>query len=568
MILVFSQSSIVFGTVYVFGLMISSTFTFVGIVPDPQESREAYKPVFIGEKKERRIDGLITVTSSLVLAGLVVLTSLFIRVVVKGFRIRLKFYRLRQQGMPMPPWNPILGHLPAIMPVMKTLPEDRQQPDAFEPLCRAHQKEDGDSIIYLDMWPFSAPLMIICSPLLAVQACSQEYDLSKPPMLHAFFNPLAGGENLFTMNGPEWKRSRALFNPGFSANYISRQTSHIVDEAEVYVDILREHARKGAVFSLDDVTCWYLMDVIGAVTLDSRLHCQRQFNPLASALRRQIRYFGQELDKRYAEWTKDKASSRSIIHLALEGYMGQQKGKPRPKRLDPAFKKWASVQIRLFLFAGHDSTSSTICYCFYPLESHPEAMSKLRAEHDAVFGSVIETASKLREEPHLLNQLPYTTAVIKEVLRLFPPASAMRGGDHGVYLKDEQGNMYPTEGTNLWILHSALQHDPKYWTDPLGFRPERWLVGPEDPLHPIKGGWRPFEHGPRNCLGQTLAMQDVKITLILTVREFEIRHGFDEWDGLHPTSKIKHVNGERAYQTQSGGAHPADGDPCRISLRK
>lgn len=115
-------------------------------------------------------------------------------------------------------------------------------------------------------------------------------------------------------------------------------------------------------------------------------------------------------------------------------------------------------------------------------------MSKLRAEHDAVLGSVTETAKKLREHPYLLNRLPYTAAVIKEVLRLFPPASAMRGGERNVYLKDERGNLYPTEGTNLWILHSALQHHPKYWTDPLGFRPERWLVGPEDPLYPVKGG--------------------------------------------------------------------------------
>lgn len=164
---------------------------------------------------------------------------------------------------------------------MKTLPEDTQQPDAFEALCRANEKNDADSIIYLDMWPFADPMMVICSPVLAVQAC-QEYDLPKPPILHAFFNPLAGGANLFTMNGPEWKRSRSLFNSGFSASYILQQTSHVVDEAEVYIDVLREHARKGKMFSLDDVTCWYMMDVIGAVTLDSRLHSQQQFNPLAS----------------------------------------------------------------------------------------------------------------------------------------------------------------------------------------------------------------------------------------------------------------------------------------------
>lgn len=56
----------------------------------------------------------------------------------------------------MPPWNPILGHLPSILPVMDTLPKDRQQPDAFEALCQAHENKYGDSVIYVDMWPFSA----------------------------------------------------------------------------------------------------------------------------------------------------------------------------------------------------------------------------------------------------------------------------------------------------------------------------------------------------------------------------------------------------------------------------
>lgn len=150
-------------------------------------------------------------------------------------------------------------------------------------------------------------------------------------------------------------------------------------------------------FSLDDITCWYLMDVIGTVSLDSRLRSQTQHNPLASAMRRQIRwhvlesekvirwnparsfvqmynsyqmnsYIGKELDKRYAEWTKDENSSRSTMHLVLKEYMDQQKNQLRPSRLDPAFKKWAIIQIRLLLFAGHDSTSSTICcMCLRPL---------------------------------------------------------------------------------------------------------------------------------------------------------------------------------------------------------
>ena len=285
-------------------------------------------------------------------------------------------------------------------------------------------------------------------------------------------------------------------------------------------------------------------------------------------------YISAELEKRYAEFLNGsglgspfvKNASRSVIDLAIEGYMSQQQNNP-PKTLSPEFKRWAQTQIRLFLFAGHDSTSSTICYSFYLLSKHPDAMEKLRAEHDHVFGKdITKTADILLEQPNLINQLPYTLAVIKEALRLFPAASAMRGGRSDVELYHEDIKL-PTEGMNIWILHNAVQRNTKYWKRADEFLPERWLVDAEDPLYPPQGGFRVFEHGPRNCIGQTLVYLDIKVVLALTVREFDIRDAYKEWDRLHPSEHIKTVNGERAYQISQGGAHPADGFPCRVRFR-
>ena len=164
----------------------------------------------------------------------------------------------------MPPWNPILGNLLVLPPILKQLPADSQQPDAFAQLSKSFTQ--SDSVFYLDLWPFSNPLMVVSSPFLAIQAC-QQHDLPKPAVLDPFFRPLAGGDNLFTMNGTEWKRSRSMFASGFNANYLLGQTEHIVEEAEVYVDKLRDHALQGDMFSLDEATLWFTMDVIGVVTL-------------------------------------------------------------------------------------------------------------------------------------------------------------------------------------------------------------------------------------------------------------------------------------------------------------
>jgi cytochrome P450 len=164
----------------------------------------------------------------------------------------------------MPPWNFVGGHLLSLPPLLEKFPAGSQQSDAFSLL--AEDFADTDGCFYMDVWPFSTPLLVITSPELAVQAC-QEHDLPKPDVLVPFFAPIAGGSNLFVMNGAEWKRSRALFNPGFSATVMLECMPHVVEEAEVYVSLLREHARKGDTFSLDRVTCDYMMDVIGVVTM-------------------------------------------------------------------------------------------------------------------------------------------------------------------------------------------------------------------------------------------------------------------------------------------------------------
>jgi cytochrome P450 len=218
-------------------------------------------------------------------------------------------------------------------------------------------------------------------------------------------------------------------------------------------------------------------------------------------------------------------------------------------------------------FAGHDSTSTTICYCYYLPSKNAEALASMRKEHDEVLRRDLSSAAEqLSSNASVLNKLPYTAAVIKGTLRLFPPASSMRLGRPDIELTDRQGIRYPTKGCHVWINHMALHRNPRCWPEPDVFKPERWLVSSDHPLHPAKGAWRPFEHGIRNCIGQTLAMVNIKTVLALTVREFDVRDAYAEWDAAHPTRRIKHVNGERAYCIERGGMHPADGFPCKIAL--
>lgn len=278
-------------------------------------------------------------------------------------------------------------------------------------------------------------------------------------------------------------------------------------------------------------------------------------------------YFGPSRAEAVYEIGSSK-SSRSIIGLSAESYMRERKSGQTNEEMDKAFRQFTKTQIRTFLFAGHDTTSSSMCYAYYLISKNPSALENLRAEHDTVFGKDLsKTSSILSEQPQLINQVPYTTAVIKEALRLFPPSSSMREGSSDCFILGSDGTRYPTEGTLIWVMHQSLHRNPAYWIRPNDFIPERWLVGPDDPLHPVKDGWRPFEFGPRNCLGQELAMLEVKVVLVLTCREFEILPAYVEWDKEHPKNGPKTVKGDRMYQVERVGAHPADGFPCKVQSR-
>lgn len=259
-----------------------------------------------------------------------------------------------------------------------------------------------------------------------------------------------------------------------------------------------------------------------------------------------------------------RQNPETIIGLALDKYLeGKTLWETRTNYT--AFKGFAMNQMKGLILAGHGTTANTVCYIFYMLSTHPSALQRIREEHESVFGADLsKTSSAITQNPHILNQLPYTIAVIKETLRLFPADASPRKGEIGFSLK-EDGHQYPTNGCMVWSMPQAIHREPLYWPQPDTFLPERWLTSPDDPLHPVKGAWRAFEFGPRNCVGQGLSMLEMKLVLALTVRKFDIRATYQEWETKQNQSP-KSVNGEKAYQVMDGTNRPRGGFPCRITM--
>ncbi|PKY00379.1 putative cytochrome P450 [Aspergillus campestris IBT 28561] len=513
-----------------------------------------------------------------------------------GYHHRRRIYRLRQQGMAMPEWSWITGHLLVLNKYLKTLPRDVSVNLAVRDLALEY---GATEIFLLDMWPIYPAELVVYDPDAAIQITSK-WNLPKTEKFAHAMTPITGGPSLIAMGGAEWKRWRALFNPGFSAASMTDLVPSIVDSAQVFCDKLRDRVGKG-LFLLDDLTTRLTMDVILKVTLDADLDYQRSDNPLATALNKVTtwhsfwdprilahplrpfiqRYYGSvmdryirtELDKRFSEAHDNNSTKRgkSVISLALEAYRTSNDGDHDPNHLDESFARYATHQIRLFLFAGNDTTSSTIVYIYHLLSQHPAILARLRSEHDTIFGTDPNPAELLRARPALLNDCTYTTAVIKETLRLYPPAATLRQGASNHTFTDRHGTLYPTDGLATLVLHPASHANPRVWPRPTEFLPERFLVPESHALHPVPGAYRPFEHGPRACIGQTLVFREIQAVLALTVREFDVKPAYEEWDAMRAGwggEGVKTVWGDRAYQTDRAGTHPADGYPCRVVARE
>lgn len=108
-------------------------------------------------------------------------------------------------------------------------------------------------------------------------------------------------------------------------------------------------------------------------------------------------------------------------------------------------------------------------------------------------------------------------------------------------------------------MHTCFGRDPDLFNDPDSFAPDRFL-GPHGSIP--SGAWRPFEKGPRSCVGQGLALIEIKLALVVLCRRFD-------FELAYPQNSPSLANmGEQAYPVMEFVPVPAQGMPMRVKLRE
>ncbi|RUS75692.1 hypothetical protein EGW08_016558 [Elysia chlorotica] len=167
-------------------------------------------------------------------------------------------------------------------------------------------------------------------------------------------------------------------------------------------------------------------------------------------------------------------------------------------------------QIGGFLFAGFETTSMNLTWTLLLLAQHPDVQEKARQEILNVLGDSDQTITAEK-----LSQLVYLTSVIRESLRLYSPASTVF---RRAAKPDTLGGYYIPAGTLVGISIGGLHRLPENYEDPLTFRPERFLE-PEDKW---KNKFLPFSTGPYMCVGHIFSLTEVKVTLALFLKNFQV----------------------------------------------
>ncbi|EDU41848.1 cytochrome P450 52A12 [Pyrenophora tritici-repentis Pt-1C-BFP] len=513
--------------------------------------------------------------------------------------------------------NFLFGHLGHITAEIRKLGSTVHPDYALENIWKAHGHPE---FIFFDTRPLQFPLLVVTSHEIAEQVSraskTQPYSVDKSPTVQDGVGGLIGKYSLLSENGEVWRGLRKTFNAGFAPQHLHSLLPVIVDKTCKFMDKLDDLAKSGLAIEMEPCCTNVTFDIMSQVI--TNIDCKAQAaNDEAHAIVRHFRtlkaLYNQEsgltakwlnlpktlekyictkrLDDAIKKCVLDKyaevKANDSLEHKATKDLSVLALALRDVEEMTPHILQSTADQVKTFLFAGHDTTSILLQRLFYALSIHPHCLAKIRAEHDAIFGDADPRQVFLAQADETMQALKYTSACIKEGLRLWPPAGSARMSHNGFKIRTSEGDDVCVDGTIIYNCHWVIHRDPNVYGETAeDFIPERWFgnvdtgsamanddgVSVGDSKLP-SGAWRPFERGPRNCIGQELANIEARIILACVIRRYDfIKVGLGEVETDSEGKPIVDKKGK--YKTKSEllniisvTAKPMDHTVMRVKMR-
>lgn len=371
------------------------------------------------------------------------------------------------------------------------------------------------------------PIVVATSPQGIRDIVSvRDGSIDKTSAVAAQLRSLIGG-NLFVLPHQEWLPRRRTLQPVFTKQRVDSFAGHMAEAAEMITASWFDGV-DAAEIDLDSQARLLSMRALGRSVLG--LDLDERADAVAEPLRVATSYAVSRALRplRAPSWLptparrRARAATESIRRLADEIITGCRAdptldaplvhaliAATDPETGLPLSDNEIRDEMIIFLFAGQDTTATTLTYTLWSLGRHPDIQDRVAAEVAAIGDRRLSTED--------VGRLGFTVQVLKEALRLCPPGPT----GSRMATRDVEVAGYRVEaGTMLVFGRMSVQRDPTLWEDPLEFDPDRF--SPERSKDRDRWQYLPFGGGPRSCIGDHFAMLEATLAVATIIRQTRI----------------------------------------------
>lgn len=396
------------------------------------------------------------------------------------------------------------------------------------------------------------PLVVVTSPqgIRDVVAC-HDSSIDKTSGVTLEMRRLIG-PNMFVVPFEEWKPRRRTLQPVFTKQSVNAFGGHMAKATESVCSAWRD----GSTIDLDVEARKLTMRALGHSVLGLELTDEN--DSIAAPMREAVSYAVSRAISpvRAPYWLPTPARRRArraaaTLREAALGIVRSCRADPArsaplvqqliaardPQTGKPLTDNEIADELIIFIFAGHDTTATSISYALWQLGRNGDVQDRVAAE--------VAQLGDGELTPDDVPRLLYTIQVLKESMRLCPPgATGSRMATEDVAVAGYR----VSAGTMLVVGRMSVHRDPALWSEPLRFDPDRFT----EEASRGRDRWQyvPFGGGPRGCIGDHFAMLEATLALATIIRRAEIDSLEEEFPMAAPFTVV------------AGGPIPA-----RIKLR-
>jgi cytochrome P450 len=333
------------------------------------------------------------------------------------------------------------------------------------------------------------------------------------------------GDGLLTIDEGYHDRARAIMLPAFHREQVTASLAAMATEAEAAIGSLPP----GEVVDVYDWMRNLAMRIAMRALLGLDPDEAGKGAAAAEHFERALGYYGIDYQWRLVRgpgspWQRMTASRRVLDEIVF-GEVARRRAEPDPSRRDilsllvgargedgEAFtNREVRDQAMTLMFAGHDTSTSTLTFMMHELARHPDVVERLREEQERVLGGATPTIDQLERE------MPYLEMVLDEVLRLYPPAWI---GPRRAVREFEFGGCTVPRGAYVNYCSWASHRLPEVFPDPEAFIPERFTRERKAALP--RGAYVPFGGGSRICIGKRFGQTEVKLVATMLLQRLRL----------------------------------------------